>query len=706
MQLHPYLKSYFLAEKFPPARRWNVGMTRVFTWCAVSGFLIQTLASFAFLKNNFLGIFSLGCVAVMLLAIKLNDQGRTKPARIIRMVVALIFFGFMTAHTGGLQSACFYWGAVFVLGSMFSFGNASAVPTMLAITGLATYHYLKDFDHFYFLQLLSSLSFIYFLSLLFDRLSKHFISYAETQKKKAESAREQAETARLNTKSILESVNEGILSILPSGVIDNVESPYFARLIGQEPYVERTIKEVLLDRLQISADVKDQCWQTILTVVGEDELNFWANASLLIASATYSSGTIQRDLRLKWSPIIEQGSVIKLTLAVEDITQQKLRDKELDQRRSELAMIAQLLDVNEDRARAFLMTAERLLHENTRCLEKDSLNHEDIRILFVNSHTVKGAARTLGFNQLSPLIHEAEEQYQKILKQGAPINKTLLKTQHGLALAMLQQYKDINYGRLKRSESSGQQHLTIERSFLEQYHQVVVDALHSINSNSLSLDDFANFLKDQNRQLAGRIFDLLPSIFQSYEPALQRVAESLGKPKPKIVADLPDVAIHPDIRSVLDNCMTHIIRNAIDHGIETPEERRSKGKPEVGQIQVKAREQEDSIELWIADDGRGLAIDRLQQRAMDLGLGPNLPTQDVAELIFRSGISTSAKVTEISGRGVGMDAVHRYFSEIGGNIAIELLGASEPGYQKFAFRIKLPRKIKRSPQQAGKSQVA
>jgi hypothetical protein len=706
MHLHPYLKSYFLAEKFPPARRWNVGMTRVFTWCAVSGFIIQALASFAFLKNNFLGIFAFVCVAVMLLAIRLNDQGKSKLARIIRMVVALIFFGFMTAHTGGLQSACFYWGAVFVLGSMFSFGNASALPTMLAITALATWHYVGNLDHFYFLQLLSSLSFIYFLSLLFDRLSKHFISYAEAQKKKAEVAREQAETARLNTKSILESVNEGILSILPGGVIDNVESPYFAKLIGQEPYVERTIKEVLLDRLQIDADIKDQCWQTILTVVGEDELNFWANSNLLISSATYASGTIQRDLRLKWSPIIEQGSLIKLTLAVEDITQQKLRDKELDQRRSELAMIAQLLDVNEERARAFLLTAERLLHENTLCLEKESLNHEDIRILFVNSHTVKGAARTLGFSQLSPLIHEAEEQYQKILKQGAPINKSQLKTQHSLALAVLQQYKDINYNRLKRSESTDQQQLTIERSFLEQYHQVVVDALHSINSNNLSVDEFANFLKDQNRQLAGRIFDLLPGIFQSYEPALQKVAESLGKPTPKIVADLPDVAIHPDIRSVLDNCMTHIIRNAIDHGIEPPEERRSKGKPEVGQIQIKAEEHKDHVEIWLADDGRGLAIESLQKKAVDLGLSPNLPLQDVAELIFRSGISTSAKVTEISGRGVGMDAVHRYFTEIGGSIAIELLGEAEPGYQKFAFRIKLPCKIQRGPLAAGQTQVA
>ncbi|HYX32819.1 MAG TPA: hypothetical protein VE954_06870 [Oligoflexus sp.] len=264
MQIPRRVQSYFLAENFPAEYRGRVGMARVFTWCAISGFGVQGFSAHVFLKKPMLALFSMGCIAIMLLAIRLNDQGKVKPARLIRMITALVFFYFITDQTGGQHSAGFFWGYVFIIGSMFSFGTASALPTSVALMALASYYYVQTWDHLHYYQYITGLLFVYFLSYLFDRLSKYFINYADKKKAEAEVAREQAETGRLATKSILESINEGILSILPGGVIDNVPSPYFARLIEQDAYAGRSIKEVLLDKLMISADLKDQSWQALL----------------------------------------------------------------------------------------------------------------------------------------------------------------------------------------------------------------------------------------------------------------------------------------------------------------------------------------------------------------------------------------------------------------------------------------------------------
>ncbi len=83
MQIPRHLQSYFLAENFPAEYRWRVGMARVFTWCAITGFGVQPFSALVFLKKPMLALFSMGCVAIMLLAIRLNDQGKVKPARLI-----------------------------------------------------------------------------------------------------------------------------------------------------------------------------------------------------------------------------------------------------------------------------------------------------------------------------------------------------------------------------------------------------------------------------------------------------------------------------------------------------------------------------------------------------------------------------------------------------------------------------------------------
>ncbi|MGH8527027.1 MAG: chemotaxis protein CheA, partial [Gammaproteobacteria bacterium] len=134
--------------------------------------------------------------------------------------------------------------------------------------------------------------------------------------------------------------------------------------------------------------------------------------------------------------------------------------------------------------------------------------------------------------------------------------------------------------------------------------------------------------------------------------------------------------------------LVHLIRNALDHGIETPEERRAAGKPETGVLHLNAYHSGGSIIIEIADDGAGIDSRKILARARARGLiaeGDSLPEDRIHDLIFQPGFSTAAEVTDVSGRGVGLDVVRRNIKDLGGVVEVR----SRAG-QGSTFLIKLP----------------
>jgi len=120
--------------------------------------------------------------------------------------------------------------------------------------------------------------------------------------------------------------------------------------------------------------------------------------------------------------------------------------------------------------------------------------------------------------------------------------------------------------------------------------------------------------------------------------------------------------------------LVHLVRNSLDHGLEGPEERLAAGKGETGTIKLIAYHKGGSIVIEIRDDGRGLNTDKIEEKAIEKGVIPadhNLSEQELNELIFAAGFSTADTVSDVSGRGVGMDVVRRNITELGGSIEIE-----------------------------------
>lgn len=176
-------------------------------------------------------------------------------------------------------------------------------------------------------------------------------------------------------------------------------------------------------------------------------------------------------------------------------------------------------------------------------------------------------------------------------------------------------------------------------------------------------------------------------VFNRFPRLVHDVSGKLGK-KVELVITGEQTEIDKTVMEKIGDPMVHLIRNSLDHGLETPEERIAAGKPETGRVELNAYHQGGFIVIDIIDDGRGLNTERIRQKALDNGLiaeDNQLTEQEINELIFRPGFSTAEAVSDLSGRGVGMDVVRRNIESLGGHVSV----VSEAGYGS-TFSVSLP----------------
>jgi len=246
----------------------------------------------------------------------------------------------------------------------------------------------------------------------------------------------------------------------------------------------------------------------------------------------------------------------------------------------------------------------------------------------------------------------------------------------------------------------------------ESFDPLEMDRYSQLQQLSRSLIESASDLSDLRTDLSDKLKDAETTLLQQSRvnttlqeglmrsrmvpfsrmvPRLRRivrqVATELGK---KVSFELDNVEGELD-RSVLERMIPpfeHMLRNAVDHGIEDPEERVNSGKPESGRIVLTLGREGGNVSIRLADDGRGIDLDRVRNKAIERGLmdeNAQLSDYDVMQFILHAGFSTAENVTQISGRGVGMDVVHSEIKQLGGDVAIN----SEMG-KGTEFAIHLP----------------
>ncbi len=165
------------------------------------------------------------------------------------------------------------------------------------------------------------------------------------------------------------------------------------------------------------------------------------------------------------------------------------------------------------------------------------------------------------------------------------------------------------------------------------------------------------------------------TVFQKFPRMVRDLALKNGK-KIRLVMEGEDTELDKTVIEKISDPLVHIVRNSCDHGIETPEERRKNNKEETGTILLKAEKKGNNVIIMIIDDGRGMDIEKIKRKAVEKGLiseeeAEKLSKREAINLIFLPGFSTADKVTEVSGRGVGMDVVKTNITKLKGSIEIE-----------------------------------
>ncbi|WP_295166912.1 chemotaxis protein CheA [uncultured Brevundimonas sp.] len=227
--------------------------------------------------------------------------------------------------------------------------------------------------------------------------------------------------------------------------------------------------------------------------------------------------------------------------------------------------------------------------------------------------------------------------------------------------------------------------LVIQQAMLSQ--RVLESGLARSSGIALGLEDLELLTREIQDSVMAIRAQPVKSVFQRMPRLVREVADMVSK-QVRLVTAGEDTEVDKTVVERLAEPITHMLRNAIDHGLETPEERVAAGKPAEGTVRLVALHRSGRIVIEISDDGRGINRERVKKIAVDKGLiaaDAPLTDEQIDNLIFAPGFSTAAVVSDISGRGVGMDVVKRSIQALGGRISI----SSVPG-KGSTFTLSLP----------------
>lgn len=338
-------------------------------------------------------------------------------------------------------------------------------------------------------------------------------------------------------------------------------------------------------------------------------------------------------------------------------------------------------------------------------LEREPAQKEHVNTLFRSAHSLKGMAATMGYDQIKQLCIAIEEIFEKLRKDehglSSDLASALFKCFDALQEMVDDEEKKIDlesYLKLLQkpesvvSESSDtyiqptSQTVRVKMEDLDSLVNLVgelmIDKMRLEQSLQNPSDETGQVLTSLNRLISDLQYQtmkirLVPieQIFNRFPRMIRDLSTSLGK---QVELEIEGAGIELD-RTVLDvisDPLLHILRNAVDHGIETVEDRKQVNKPEAAKIKITATRVGDRIAIEISDDGKGIDIERIKAKAVEKNIISEADAQRMSEdeiinLLGTPGLSSASTVTEISGRGVGMDVVFRQVQSVGGNVQIK-----------------------------------
>ncbi len=477
---------------------------------------------------------------------------------------------------------------------------------------------------------------------------------------------------------MLSSMHQGLFMVEADGTINPEYSAYLEMIFEVKAISGGNISDLLFSTAEIGSDNLNQIKEAINAMVGEDEINFCFNEHLFIDEYQTKIAGNMKHLHLDWNPIIVDGEIDKLMVTVRDETQLKLMEKEAEQQKKEIDMIMQLLTISYDRYIAFEKSNQAFIKENRSEIEASNDYSDDlVALLFRNMHTIKGNSRTFNLSYLSNAAHDAESTYSEMKQaKNSQWDKDKLIRELNSVEKIANEYAHVYYKVLGKGELSQSGSVnTLDEKNCDNIRKHLDSALQAYPDLKAS-----GQLKPIQELLDNLTSVTLETSLSDVVGALPSIAQELEKLPAEVSFKADNVRLNNSACALINNIFSHLLRNSMDHGIETPDERQAKGKSLQGHILLETKINKGLLNIILRDDGKGLNIKRLFEKGVEIDLWkandkPEL--NDIAKVVFSSGVSTKDQVSDISGRGVGMDSVKQFLLDVGGDIEINLLDTSD-----------------------------
>lgn len=490
-------------------------------------------------------------------------------------------------------------------------------------------------------------------------------------------------------RSILKNIKQGIFMIAPGRQIHEEYSTHLEEMFEAVVPKAATVDKYFLQACDLNQDQKDMIKFSMDSILGEEEYNWEANSHHLIKQCEITAANQKKMLEIDWNPIInDEGLVEKILVAARDVTEIKKLEILARKNQDELNRVSQILKMGDKNFLAFIANAKLFMGSNLETLQSSAdLGHESDRELYIRLHTLKGVARSYKFLELSNAIHETE---QILSDSHVAVRKENLLAAHRNIMNMVDEIEltwRVKLGRGQAAEA------------VQAGRGILLGIIEKYDDASILEDAEAReHLSEIRAEIRRFYYASIPQAFDELVQNLPALAKDLGRAPPLWQLEAPDLALTDEGVELIRNTFVHLFRNSLDHGIETPEVRLANGKPAAGLLQLKITEGDGKVYLSFQDDGRGLDLRAILQKAREKGLvtqDADLRPEEIAGLIFHEGLSTTEHVTDISGRGIGMDAVRKFFQGVEGDIRIDLLSsASEVGSGlPFRFQMVLPDRL-------------
>jgi HPt (histidine-containing phosphotransfer) domain-containing protein len=433
------------------------------------------------------------------------------------------------------------------------------------------------------------------------------------------------------TSVVLDNVDQALFTVDSEGRLSGERSAAFERWFPQA-----TPGALLWDLFE-TVDPQAATWLTL----GWDQLHGGClprDVALDQLPRSLSDAVNGRSYKVEYRPIGEESeSVSRILLVISDVTEAfEVARREADQK--EQMIIFQHVMKDSHEFDEFFTESERLIDG----LLKGKVT--DLATAIRSLHTLKGNCSMYGVTSVAQLCHDLESKLIDTKKMLDPIDRLQL---NDVWSAFARKVRSL-------TGSVAEDRVELARAELDSLHRAVADGAE------------AGDLLQRLRRL-----ELEPA-----ERRLSRLAEQarrlglrLGKGEIDVAIEPNDVRLDPKRWAPFWSAFVHMLRNALDHGIEPTEERLACGKPAVGRLWLRTRRTDDRILVEISDDGRGVDWDAVRATAREQGLAAE--TEDeLTAVLFRGGVSTKAVVTEYSGRGSGVSACYTACRELGGSLSV------------------------------------